>query len=185
MIEISQEIPDFQMLKKSESKFMKVIGALLYVITFGAQKDFMDNYVTTIGDKVYIPNRWDEWSTTKQVMILKHERVHMRQAKRYGKLWFGFLYLFAWFPFVFASYRTMFEKEAYKENIKFAFETGGVALIKSDKYKEMMLSYFLTGSYGWMCPFRGKMEEWYNQTVSEIIIYSTAPDNVILKIEDL
>ena len=40
---------------------------------------------------------------------------------------------------------------------------------QSDKYKEFILSQFLTGKYGWMCPFRNKIEKWYDETVEEII----------------
>jgi len=167
--EIKNEHPNFQVIKKSDSLFMKIIGFLLLVITFGSQKDFMKSYVTTIGETVYTPESWNDWSIDQKVMILKHERVHMRQAVRYGKLWFSILYLFAWFPFVFATYRTKFEKEAYTENLKFAIEKRGEELVKSDKYKENMLSYFLTGKYGWMCPFRGKMEKWYDDTVEELL----------------
>lgn len=167
--QIKDEYLDFKVIKKNDSSLMKVINVILYIITFGYQKDFMENYVTTIGNTVYIPTSWNDWSIEKKIMILKHERVHMRQAAKYGKLWYSFLYLFVWFPFVFAIYRTKFEKEAYVENIKYAIKRGGERLVKSNRYKENMLSYFLTGKYGWMCPFRGKMEKWYDETVERLL----------------
>jgi hypothetical protein len=169
ILEIKKEFPKFKIINKKDSLFIKIVGWFLYIITFGSQNSFMESYVTTINNNVYLPKSWNFLKEETKIMILKHERVHMRQAKRYGFVLFSFLYIFVFFPFVFAYYRTKFEKEAYEENIKFAFEKGGEELIRSDKYKEHILKYFLTGQYGWMCPFRSYISEWYDKIVEKIV----------------
>lgn len=166
---MSKEFAKFKIERKDTSKLIKIISWLLYVITFGSQKTFMTSYVTTIGNTVYIPVGWDSWATDRKISVLKHERVHMRQAKKYGKLLYSFLYLFIWFPFGFAYYRTKFEKEAYIENIKFNYEKYGEGSIRSEHYKEFIVKQFISGNYGWMCPFRKRMEKWYDETVEKVI----------------
>ena len=113
VLEIKKEFPDFKLIQKSQSWLSKVINVFLLVITFGKQKDFMAKYTTTIGNTIYTPANWDERPETSRVIILRHERVHLRQAKKYTRFFFSFLYLFV-FPTILAYDWKKFEQAAYE-----------------------------------------------------------------------
>lgn len=153
---------DYKLVYKSDSNFMKFLNFFLKLIN----KNFMDEYTTTIGTTIYLPTKWDTWSSKNCETILAHEKVHLKQQKEYGSLLFSFLYLFVFFPVFFAHFRVKFEMEAYEENIKFDIQTYGVEHVKSDKYRNRILDNFLSSSYGWMGYFRKvELNDWFDKTV--------------------
>ena len=161
------EFPGFKLIPKRESLLMKTINVLLKVITLGQMKDFMDNYTTTLGQKVYTPSDWDDYSYVEKLSIVRHERVHMRQAKKYGRLLFSLLYLLAPLPVGVAYFRKKFEQEAYEQSLRTAHQYLGPASL-NDKRKEFILSQFTGSSYFWMWPFKRDLERWYDSTVEKI-----------------
>ena len=92
--EIKEEFPTFTIRKKSSSFFMKSISTCLKVISFGKMDSFMEDFITTIGNTVYVPDNWDSKSASTKIISLRHERIHMRQTKRIGRIKFSLLYLF-------------------------------------------------------------------------------------------
>ena len=84
--EIKTEFPDFKLMKKKDSKLMNAIDGFLKVITFGQMMNFMESFVTTIGNTVYVPSAWDSKSPSAKAITMRHERVHMRQSKIMGRL---------------------------------------------------------------------------------------------------
>jgi hypothetical protein len=75
---------------KDTSCFMKIIGMLLFF-----NKTFMTNYVTTIGNTIYFPNKqFIQDNQQESIEILSHELVHIKQAQKWGKILFSILYLF-------------------------------------------------------------------------------------------
>ena len=81
--------PKLQIKYKNESILMKIIGKVLFF-----DKDFMKNYLTTIGSTVYIPNRQFVTQRPFSVSIIfLHELVHIHDSKRLTKFLFNFLYL--------------------------------------------------------------------------------------------
>lgn len=169
LVEIKQEFPDFQLMRKEESPLMKGIDTFLKILSFGKNKAFMDDFVTTINNTVYVSTKWDSYTDHSKSALLRHERVHMRQAKQYGFLIFSLLYLFAWFPLFFATYRTKFEQEAYEETIKAHLEYYGTKVILTSSHREAIISYFTSSAYGWMCPFRSKIETWYDNYLKTLL----------------
>lgn len=145
---------------------MKAIGFLLRVMTFGKMTSFMDHFTTTIGTKVFVPSEWNTYSQQSKMIILRHERVHMRQAKAYGILWFSFLYLMVFFPVFLAYFRAKFEKEAYAETIR-AYHDYGYSL--DDNTKKQIVSYFTGPSYGWMWPFPKSLNAWYEEEKAKVL----------------
>ena len=77
--ETKREFPDFEILPKNKSVLMKVIDAALRIITFGQMKNFMTRFITVIGNKVYVPDSWEDNTLTSKAEIIRHERVQ-RQA---------------------------------------------------------------------------------------------------------
>jgi len=146
---------------------MKLIDSFLRVASLGKTKNFMTNFVTTIGSTVYVTEDWDILSSSTKAITLRHERVHMRQSKRLGRFLFSFLYLFAPVPILFAYYRTKFEKEAYEESLKAYFEYYGSKFF-TPALKENVIHHFSSSEYLWMWINNRSIEEWYDNVVKEI-----------------
>ena len=93
-LEIKKEFPNFELVDKRDSLLMKVLSKVLFF-----NKTFMSRYITVIGNKVYVPSLpYKEDDPLGACVILAHEWVHMKDAKRWGLL-FKFRYLF---PQIFA-----------------------------------------------------------------------------------
>jgi hypothetical protein len=167
--EIAQEFDDFEIIEKSNSKLMKTIDVLLRIITFNQMKTFMVSFATTMGNKIYVPSKWNSYSITVKWLLLSHERVHMQQAKKYGRFIFSFLYLLAPVPLLFAYFRMKFEQEAYEVTLKCQYEIFGSEALLNPEDKEWMIKHFTTGQYFWMWVYKPTIEKWYDKTVKRII----------------
>ena len=160
---IRSAFPDFNVVPKSTSRLMRICNCLLKVLTFGRYKEFMDSMTTTVGFTIYTPTGWDEWPEMKKAMILRHEAVHMRQAKKYSRPLYYFLYLFFPVPCVWAYFRMKFEMEAYTESIKAYAEYRGTRALLADKEMESRyIEIFTSYKYLWMWPWKGRISEWFN-----------------------
>lgn len=167
--ETKREFPDFKIVRKSDSTLMKAINVFLLIVTFGMQRTFMTAFTTTLGTTVYITDAWDTWGEITRVMLLRHERVHMRQARRYTRPLFSLLYLFVFFPIGLAYFRMKFEKEAYEETIAAAIEYRGKAAVVDDDFREKIIGHFTSAEYVWMWPFRKGLERWYDGAVKKAL----------------
>jgi len=165
--DIEREFSSFVMIRKEDSWLMRLINVVFFILTFGQMKAFMTSFTTTLGTAVYTPKQWDTFSPMSKAVILRHERVHMRQARKHTWLWFSFLYLFAFFPVGLAWYRAKFEMEAYAETLR-AYHEYGVDIQRGD-IKARMLQHFTTAQYLWMFPFSGYLSRWFDETVAEIL----------------
>lgn len=166
--ETTNEFSDFEILPKNKSVFMKFIDSALRIITFGQMKNFMTGFITTIGNKVYVPDTWQNAALTSKAEIIRHERVHMRQAKRHGRFLFSFLYLMIPLPLGVAYFRKKFEQEAYEESLRALYEYHGESVF-TPRLKDFFISHFVSASYFWMWPFRASVEVWYDETVKKIL----------------
>lgn len=172
VVELRREFPDFRILPKSGSRLMRAIGLFLRIVSFGQMKSFMSTYHTTLGTTVYTAEVWDSRSEIDKVVTLRHEAVHMRQARRLGTVWFSFLYLFAWFPVGLARKRADFEMEAYEETLRAVAQLRGpMAIAKVDR--ERIIRHFTSADYLWAWPFRKSIEAWYDQAVRKVLIELT------------
>lgn len=165
--ELRDEFPKFRLVRKQNSRLMRVLATVLRVVTFGAQAHFMDRYVTTVGQTVFVPIGWDDWDSHERVSVLRHERVHMRQARRYTFPLFMLLYLLLPLPVGLAYFRARFEWEAYKETIRAIYEQGG--LVAVTRAKPWIVMQFTSGAYGWMWPFPRVVVRWYDEAVGELL----------------
>jgi hypothetical protein len=162
------EYPKLELREKSSSALMKVINVCLLVITFGRMKTFMTSFTTTVGYVVYTPSLWGGWSEKAKLMILRHERVHMRQRKAKGSFWFSISYLLLPFPILWAYYRMKYEMEAYEETLKAKWEYYGIRGFTPEA-REAMISRFTGPSYFWTWPWRKRIEAWYDELVSHFV----------------
>lgn len=168
--EIRKEFPSFKLLRKEDSRLMKAIGLFLAIITFGQSTDFMTRFHTTIRYTVYVSSSWGSMSDVAKQVLLRHERVHMRQSKKYGFILYSFLYVLFPFPTLFAYFRMRFEREAYTESLRAIVDLypGGLELIRRADYRKRMLRHFTTSEYFWMWPFRKGLNRWFDATLAEL-----------------
>jgi hypothetical protein len=169
LAEMRAEFPRFVVIKKTESPLSKAIDVALRVLTFGAQGEYITSYYTVIGDRLYVPAGWDEVDPVSAVIVLRHERVHLRQRRRYTMPLFMLLYLFLPFPVGLAYGRARIEWEAYTETLRATRELAGLDAVKSPFLRARIVRQFTSGAYLWMWPFRKTVERWYDDALASIL----------------
>jgi hypothetical protein len=163
-----KEFPGFRVVKKSESGLMKTIDIFLKVITLWKMKDFMTMFITTIGEVVYVPDSWEKRPYQSKMVVLRHERVHMRQGQKYTKLLYSFLYLFFPLPTLVSYFRMRFEREAYEESLRAMKEYYGIGSIQNAKLREDTIKHFTSAEYFWMWPWKKSLGKWYDGFVEKL-----------------
>jgi hypothetical protein len=166
--EIREEFPKFTIVPKDESLLSRLIDVALKVVTLGGQDRFITHYHTVIGYTLYVPASWASLGDAERCILLRHERVHLRQRKRYGFWGMAFIYLVPFFPLGLAYGRARLEWEAYVETLRATAELRGMEAVKSPALREAIVGRFTGPDYGWMWPFRSKVERWYDDAVQSI-----------------
>lgn len=173
--------PDLKLKYKNQSWFMRLIGFLLFF-----NKSFMNNFTTTIGSKVYYPTEsFVKARPVSAAVILLHELVHVKDAKRLSFPLFGFLYLFpqilslfclplfliSWkiaLPLVIlfalplpAFFRMYFEKKAYLTSLYAIYQLGKRMNFRPllTEQKNDFLNHFKNSHYYFMWPFSNLQQE--------------------------
>lgn len=164
--EIRREFPRFRIVEKRNSAFSKAIDLALRAITFGAQSEYMSRYHTVIGNTLYVPEAWERTPDVAKVITLRHERIHLRQRRRYGDVLMTFLYLLPFFPLGLAYGRARIEWEAYTETLRATAEYRG--LEAAHALRPYIVSQFTSGAYGWMWPFPRTLDRWFDEAMHQI-----------------
>jgi hypothetical protein len=165
---LRQEIPGFRIVKKHESRFHRAIHHALVIVTFGQMRSYLDSFQTTIGKTVYVTADWDDRDADERYVTLRHEAVHLRQFRKYTLPVMAVFYVLLPVPMGLAYFRAELEKEAYAETIRAAAEVYGPAYARSEQHRKYVIDQFMGPSYGWMWPFRGSMERWYDRILATI-----------------
>jgi len=168
LADIKREFPRFRVGKKRDSALSRVIDIALKVLTLGAQREFMTHYHTVLWDTLYLPDSWESTPDVARVITLCHERVHLRQRRRYGDLLMTFLYIVPFFPLGAAYGRARLEWEAYAETLRATAEYRGLAVARSPELREHVVRQFTSGAYGWMWPFRKTIDRWYDAALARL-----------------
>jgi hypothetical protein len=166
--ELRVEFPAFRIVRKSESGLSRLIDVLLKAVTVGGQRRYMTHYHTVIGKTLYVPPTWAHMRAIDRIILLRHERVHLRQSRRYGFGLMAFLYLVPFFPLGLAYGRARFEWEAYEETIRATAEYYGLDSVKNGTLKANIVRRFTGPDYGWMWPFPNVVGRWYDRAVEAI-----------------
>jgi hypothetical protein len=166
--EMQREFPRFKVVYKRESPFSKLIHRCLLVVTLGGQRQFLTGYYTVIGDTLYVPDGWDDLDPVDRAILLRHERVHLRQRRRYGSVGMALIYLLPFFPLGLAYGRARLEWEAYRETLRATAELRGLEAAREPALRERIVGRFTGPDYGWMWPFRRRVERWYDETLAEL-----------------
>jgi hypothetical protein len=162
------EIPGFRVVRKDQSRLHRAIHRVLVVVTFGKMTSYLDSYQTTIGKTVYVTADWDQTDPDSRYVTLRHEAIHLRQFRRFTLPGMALLYVLLPLPLGLAWFRAYFEKEAYAESIRAAAEVYGRHYPRSTPYRAHIIEQFVGPSYGWMWPFRGSMERWYDRVLATV-----------------
>jgi hypothetical protein len=166
--EIAEEFPGFRLIAKRDSVLSLCLDRVLKLLTFGAQAEFLTHYHTVLGYRLYTPDSWATAAEVERVIVLRHERVHLRQRRRYGFLLMAFLYLIPILPLGLAYGRARLEWEAYTETLHATAELLGLEAARSPLLRTRIVGRFTGGAYGWMWPFRGQVERWYDRVLAEL-----------------
>lgn len=164
--EIAREFPTFKVLPKRGNRLQETIHVVLRVVTFGGQKTYLTGYYTAMFGKLWVPDRWGSLGDADRYILLRHERVHLRQRVRLGDVGMTFLYLVPFFPLFLAYGRARIEWEAYTETLLATAEVYGVE--RAEALREHIVGRFVGGDYGWMWPFRASVNRWFDEVMSEI-----------------
>lgn len=159
--ELAAEFPGFRVVPKVRSRAQRLIHIAVAVLTLGRNRSYLDGYYTTIGRRVFVTADWDAMSRDRRYLVLLHERVHLRQFRRFTLVGMALLYLFVPLPIGLAYFRARFEREAYAETIRGAAGLYGIAHVRAPAFRDRILDQFTGASYGWMWPFRRSLERWY------------------------
>ena len=106
-----------------------------------------------LGDTLYVPDSWDELGPDERAILLRHERVHLRQRRRYGTVGMALIYLLPIFPLGLAYGRARIEWEAYQETLRATLEHKGRTAVRDPLLRDRIVARFTGPAYGWMWPF--------------------------------
>jgi hypothetical protein len=164
--EIKVEFPAFRIRKKRESALQKAIHFALAIITFGGQRVYLTRYHTVLFGTLWVPDAWDTMTDADRYILLRHERVHLRQRKRMGDLAMTFIYLVPFFPLFFAWGRARIEWEAYVETIRATAEVLGIDAAAN--LRAHIVKRFTGPDYGWMWPFPSAVNRWFDEALADV-----------------
>src|SRR3954464_10951666 len=163
---LGAEFPEFRIVRKDRSRLHRAIHHALRLVTLGRLTAYLEGFQTTIGCTVYVTADWADLDADQRYVTLRHEAVHLRQFRKFTLPGMAVLYVLLPLPMGLAWFRAYFEKEAYAESIRAAAEVWGPAHPRSAAYRERVIGQFLGASYGWMWPFRGQLERWYDRVLA-------------------
>jgi hypothetical protein len=165
---LAAEFPGFRIVRKDRSPLHRAIHLGLIVVTFGRMRSYLDSFQTTIGKTVYVTPDWDEWDPDRRYVTLRHEAIHLRQFRKYTLLGMAVLYVLLPLPLGLAWFRARFEMEAYAESMRAAAEVWGPSHPRQSSFRRHIVDQFVGPSYGWMWPFRGHVERWYDRVLASL-----------------
>ena len=166
--QLHKEFPRLRVIDKDSSPLSKVIDIALRAVTFGAQRNYLDRYVTTLGQRIYVPKGWRSRSEHSRVITMRHEAVHLRQFRRFTWLGMTVLYLVPILPMGLAVGRAWLEWEAYRETVVATAELLGIECARAPHFQEEIVAQFCTGAYGWMWPFPGHIRRRIHAVIEEL-----------------
>ncbi|MBN1606330.1 MAG: hypothetical protein JW940_06835 [Polyangiaceae bacterium] len=168
LAELKAEFPHFRLVPKSGDVLSRVVDIALRALTLGGQRHYMTRYHTVIGQTLYVPQLWSALSDVDKLVLLRHERVHLRQSRRLGSLVMGLAYLLPFFPLGLAWCRARLEWEAYCETLRATAELKGIEAARDPELRAHVVRCFVGPDYGWMWPFASQVERWYDEALLTI-----------------
>jgi hypothetical protein len=166
LAEMRREFPRFAIVPKRGSDLQATIGALLAILTLGGQRTYVERYHTVMFGKLYVADAWNGMDDDARYILLRHERVHLRQARRMGFGAMALVYLIPIVPLGLAWGRARIEWEAYVETIRSTAEVHGLARARA--LEPEIVRRFVGPDYGWMWPFPRTIRRWFQQVIADL-----------------
>ncbi len=163
---MKDEFPSFQILPKRTSALQRAIHVALLVLTVGQMRTYLTQYHTVLFGTLWVPDAWETMDDDARYILLRHERIHLRQRRRMGDVTMAFVYLVPFFPLGLAYGRARIEWEAYIETIRATAELRGLPAAKA--LRKPIVARFVGPDYGWMWPFRGQVEAWFDEVIANL-----------------
>jgi hypothetical protein len=164
--EMTEEFPSFAVRPKRGRPLQHTIHVALAIVTLGGMRTYLTEYHTVLFGKLWVPDSWETMGDVDRYILLRHERVHLRQRRRMGDLTMGFVYLVPFFPIGLAYGRARIEWEAYTETIRATAEVRGLPSAKL--LRKHIVDRFVGPDYGWMWPFRRSVERWFDEVIADL-----------------
>lgn len=164
--EIRAEFPRFAIVRKRDSGLQRAIGVALAAITLGGQRSYMSRYHTVLFGRLYVPDAWERMDDDARYILLRHERVHLRQRRRMGDAAMAFVYMVPFFPLFLAWGRARIEWEAYVETIRATAEVHGLDAARA--LEGEIVRRYVGPDYGWMWPFPRTVRRWFREVVADL-----------------
>ena len=164
--DIVEEFPSFAIVPKRTSTLQRAIALALAVVTFGGQRHYLTRYHTVLFGKLWVPDAWGRMSDDDRYVLLRHERVHLRQRKRMGDVVMALAYLLPLFPLFLAWGRARIEWEAYVETIRATAEVHGLDAARA--LESEIVRRYVGPDYGWMWPFPGVVRGWFAEVIADL-----------------
>ena len=157
MADVKAHFKGFKVVPKKDSWICTSLYWILKVLSFG-KLDF-NNFITVLGQNMYVTDDWSSMPYGTRWEILRHERVHFEQAKKLGLgcFWLGYpffviLYLFV-LPFG-LTFRSWFELEAYRESARCGKMAGNP--LSRERLRQLLMG----PSYLWACLIPWLVDYW-------------------------
>jgi hypothetical protein len=166
LADIRAEFPGFSIEPKRSSRLQRAISVALVLVTFGGQRHYLTRYHTVLFGKLYVPDAWDRMDDDARYILLRHERVHLRQRRRMGDVWMAIAYIFPFFPLFLAYGRARIEWEAYVETIRATAEVHGLDAARA--LEGEILRRYVGPDYGWMWPFPRVVRAWFGEVIADL-----------------
>jgi hypothetical protein len=168
LAELLGEFPRFRIVPKRSSRLCRLIHLGLVVVTLGGQRRFVTGYHTVLGNTLFVCDAWDTMDGRARYVLLRHERVHLRQARRLGRVGMALTYLFPLLPLGLAWGRARLEWEAYRETLVAMDEVYGRNSVTDPHFRRAIVARFTGPDYGWMWPFQKTVEGWYDRALADM-----------------
>ncbi|MBX7196844.1 MAG: hypothetical protein K1X94_32635 [Sandaracinaceae bacterium] len=166
--ELRREFPSLRVVRKADDGLSKLLDVLLRIGTLNQQREYMTRYTTVIGTTIYTPSTWEERPDAERYVTLRHEAVHLRQARRMGQVAMSLRYGLWYLPVVLSWGRAQIEWEAYAETLRAMAEVHGLAYARSKPVREHLVRQFTSAAYGWMWPFPAEVNRWIDEELARI-----------------
>ncbi len=107
-------------------------------------------------------------SDLDRVVLLRHERVHLRQRRRYGLFLMTLLYLIPFFPLGLPMDGRASNGRRTRETLRATAELFGLEAARSPRLRTHIVQRFTGPEYGWMWPFERSVQAWYDRALENL-----------------
>jgi hypothetical protein len=165
---LERDFPGLELRRKEDVWHQRWVDVLLRLLTFGRMRTYASDYTTVLLRTIYVPSSWERRSDADRYVTLRHEAVHLRQARRYTPLGMALIYALPFFPVGLAYGRARIEWEAYAETLRAIAEVHGLDAAAAPAQRARIVLQFTSAAYGWMWPFPKTIERWIDDELLRI-----------------